>query len=70
MPEHKQHETSQFCVKNIHLIDTTGEVDISVIANKEIEVRCFANQTILHLYLYQFLKLMVEVKRYSCLINT
>lgn len=39
VPEHKQHETCQFYVKNIHLIDTTGEVDISVIAKKKIELK-------------------------------
>lgn len=39
VPEPKQHETCHFFVKNMRLIDTTGEVDISVIANKKIELK-------------------------------
>eukprot|EP00105_Crassostrea_gigas_P031286 XP_011453937.1 PREDICTED: uncharacterized protein LOC105346885 [Crassostrea gigas] len=39
VPEHKQQETSQFFVKNMRLIDTTGEVNISVSAKKKIELK-------------------------------
>lgn len=43
VPDPKQHETSQYFVKNMRLIDTTGEVDISVMAKKKIDVRCYSN---------------------------
>lgn len=43
VPDPKQHETSQYFVKNMRLVDTTGEVNISVMAKKKIDVRCYSN---------------------------